>query len=555
MSAFRRRVAIAVCLIFPCLPLFACSHPEPFAMNDRLIKQTPNGKLRGVWADANQGIHVFRGVPFAKPPVCELRWRPPAPLDPWSGIKSAETFSAACYQAFSDDAFVWSRGEFARSEDCLYLNIWASAEHSEPLPVMIWFHGGAHTSGFAHVELFDGTELARKGVLVVTVNYRLGPWGFLAHPLFSAESEHNSSGNYGLLDKIAALEWVRDNIQAFGGDPSNVTIFGQSAGSMSVCALMASPLSQGLFHKAIGQSAACLNRHSQDPNGEERGLRLTDYMLPSKTKLKASDLRALSNDALLAAATSSGWDQGGGLITVDGWVLPSAPVNVFAAGKQAQVPVLLGSLANEGLELLPLNAELSLSDYDANLRQRFGDLAAEIKEAYTVELNDSPGIAERSINADLFIALPMRQWAGFQTAIQQPSYLYFMDYVPPAYQIYRTDRPDLALPDGPRSAGAYHSGELAFVFNNVGQTGNFWQLDDFTMADRIATYWTQFAKTGDPNSRSAPGWGPYRAENQNTMLLNISGSEVHGALRTKMDLLERYALRQGVVAKESTPEQ
>ena len=197
---------------------------------------------------------MFRGIPFAKPPVGDLRWRPPAPLSSWTGTRSAETFADACYQAFSEDAFVWSRGEFERSEDCLYLNVWAPAEQTESLPVMVWFHGGAHTGGFAHVPLFDGTELARKGVLVVTVNYRLGPWGFLAHPALRAESEHDSSGNYGLLDKLASLRWVQNNIEAFGGDRSNVTIFGQSAGSMSVCALMASPLSNGLFHKAIGQA-------------------------------------------------------------------------------------------------------------------------------------------------------------------------------------------------------------------------------------------------------------------------------------------------------------
>ena len=237
-------------------------------MSQALIKETQSGHLQGAWANEQEGIQVFRGVPFAQPPVGDLRWRPPVPVEPWEDVKSAERFGPACYQAFSEDAFVWSRGQFERSEDCLYLNIWAKAETAAPLPVMVWFHGGAHTGGFAHVELFDGTALARKDVLLVTVNYRLGPWGFLAHPALSAESDQDSSGNYGLLDKIAALQWVQDNIEAFGGDASNVTIFGQSAGSMSVCALMASPLAEGLFHKAIGQSAACFNRYTRDPSGE-----------------------------------------------------------------------------------------------------------------------------------------------------------------------------------------------------------------------------------------------------------------------------------------------
>ena len=506
-------------------------------MNQSLVKETRSGSVQGAWADKAAGIQVFRGVPFAQPPVGELRWRPPAPIKPWRDVKSAEHFGPACYQAFSEDAFVWSRGTFKRSEDCLYLNIWADAEPAEPLPVMVWFHGGAHTGGFAHVDLFDGTALTRKGVLVVTVNYRLGPWGFLAHPALSAESDKHSSGNFGLLDKIAALQWVQDNIQAFGGDAANVTIFGQSAGSMSVCALMASPLAEGLFHKAIGQSAACFNRYGRDPSGEERGAMLADYLLPDTATISAEDLRGVSNDQLLKASTDSGWDPGSGLISVDGWVLPEAPQTTFANGKQTKVPVLLGSLANEGIELLALNASLTEADFDTYLETKFGELAAPIKLAYAAERLISPGLAQRSIETDLFMALPMRQWAEYQAAIDAPSYLYFMDYVPPAYQIYRVDQPNLDLPDGPRSAGAYHSADLAFVFNNVGKSGDFWNDDDFTMADRISDYWTSFAKTGNPNHGEHPSWEPYEAQTHNTMMLNLAGEQRPGALREKIDSL------------------
>ena len=170
------------------------------------------GQLQGNWADSEQSIRVFKGVPYARPPVGELRFKPPQAPNRWQGVRSADAFAAACWQQYSRDAFVWSRGEFPRSEDCLYLNIWGQAERNAPLPVMVWFHGGAHTGGFGHVDLFDGTRLAEQGVVVVTINYRLGPWGFLAHPALNDESSHNSSGNYGLLDKIAALNWVRDNI-------------------------------------------------------------------------------------------------------------------------------------------------------------------------------------------------------------------------------------------------------------------------------------------------------------------------------------------------------
>ena len=506
-------------------------------MSQALIKETQSGRLQGAWASKQEGIQVFRGVPFAQPPLGDLRWRPPLPAEPWEDVKSAERFGPACYQTFSQDAFVWSRGQFERSEDCLYLNIWTKAETSAPLPVMVWFHGGAHTGGFAHVELFDGTALARKDVLLVTANYRLGPWGFLAHPALSAESDQGSSGNYGLLDKIAALQWVHDNIEAFGGNASNVTIFGQSAGSMSVCALMTSPLAEGLFHKAIGQSAACFYRFTRDLSGEARGTKLANFLLPDQAQISAEDLRRIDSDQLLKAATNSGWDRGGGLIAVDGWVLPEAPQTTFAKGKQAKIPVLLGSLANEGIELLPLNEGLTESKFDTYLDKRFDGMAALIKQAYEAERLISPGLAQRSIETDLLMALPMRQWAAYQAAIGMPSYLYFMDYVPPAYQIYRADKPNLDLPCGPRSAGAYHSGDLAFVFNNVGKTGDFWNEDDLTMANRISDYWTGFAKTGDPNGRDQPTWETYAASTHNTMMLNLTGEQTDGALRRKVDLL------------------
>ncbi len=510
------------------------------AANPDLVRQTASGPIRGLWADPAQKIVNFRGIPFAAPPVGELRWRPPAPVEPWTEVRSAEQFGAACHQPTQVDNFVWSRGDFATHEDCLYLNLWAKANAAEPLPVMVWFHGGAHTSGYAHVPLFDGTALARKDVLVVTVNYRLGLWGFLAHPALAQESAHNSSGNYGLLDNIAALQWVQDNIHAFGGDASNVTIFGQSAGSMSVCALMASPLSQGLFHKAIGQSAACLGRYGKDPSGQARGVKLSDYLFANQQTVSAEDLRGVDNQRLLAAATDSGWDAGGGLISVDGWVLPEPPIAVFSRGEQAQVPMLLGSLANEGIELLPLQEDLTPTALHKQLEATFGDLAEPIAAAYHQERAQSSGVALRTINTDLFLGLAMRRWAGLQTQAGQPAYLYYMDYVPPAFRIYRYDTPNLDLPGGERSAGAYHSGELAYVFNNVGQTGDFWQADDYTMAQRLSNYWTQFAKTGNPNVTGEPKWQPYTLDNHSTLELNLAGRQINGALRPKLDLLAAY---------------
>lgn len=505
-----------------------------------VVRDIQSGPIRGIWADADQGILAFRGIPYAAPPTGNLRWRPPAPVEPWSEVRSAESFGPACYQTTNVENFVWSRGSFPISEDCLYLNVWGKSRSATDtdalLPVMVWFHGGAHTVGFTQAPVFDGTALARKDVIVVSVNYRLGPWGFFAHPALSAESDHGSSGNYGLLDKLAGLQWVQDNIQTFGGDPENVTIFGQSAGSMSVCALMASPLSAGLFHKAIGQSAACFSGYAADPTGEDRGSRLATHLLPGQQNPSADDLRTVDNETLLHAGTTTGWDSGP-LISVDGWVLREPPQQTFARGAQAPVPLLVGSTANEGIELLPYDPDLSSELFQQFLSKRFGNSAPQVATAYANELAQSPGIAQHKIADDMFMALSMRRWAGLQDAIGAPTFLYFMDYIPPAFRIYRFDEPDLNLPGGARSAGAYHSGDLAFVFNNVGQTGDFWLPDDFLMAERLSSYWTQFAKTGNPNLDGQPRWQPYSPHTHNTMLLNLAGDQVPGARREKLDAL------------------
>lgn len=510
---------------------------------------TEHGILEGAWSEVDSSIGIFRGIPYAQPPIGELRWRAPQGLASWTGVRSATKFGAACWQSYSDDAFVWSRGEFSRSEDCLHLNIWQPEKTNTPAPVMVWFHGGAHTGGFAQVELFDGTELARQGVVVITVNYRLGPWGFLAHPALAEESEHNSAGNYGLMDKIAALKWVQKNIRGFGGNSENVTLFGQSAGSSSICALMTSPLASGLFHKAIGQSAACLAKEKVDANGQERGSHLAQLALgrlrksgpeDSESKVSAKELRAIENETLLSAMQTSDWSVASRIV-VDGWVLPKAPLDVFNANQQTKVPLLVGSLANEGHELLPLNNALTESELDQYLSKTFADSASKLKALYAEDLAISPGMALREILTDAFMAMSMRGWAQYNHSAGQPSYLYYMEYVPPAHQIYLFNDPDLHLPGGPRSSGAYHSGDLAYVFNNVGKSGDFWSEKDFAMARTMSGYWTNFAKTGNPNGANLPNWASYEPQSHNTLLLSNEIKTIAGAKREKLDLLaQRY---------------
>lgn len=502
---------------------------------DPLIVNTYSGKLSGAWATPAQDVRVFRAIPYAKPPIGDLRWRAPQAAEIWQGIRDATSFEAPCWQSHSEDAFVWTRGKFDRSEDCLHLSLWSQPERDPGRPVMVWFHGGAHTSGWGHNKLFDGTQLAKLGVVLVTVNYRLGPWGFLAHPALANESSHKSAGNYGLLDKIAALNWVRDNIEQFGGDPDNVTIFGQSAGSSSVCALMASPLAQGFFHKAIGQSASCLNPIVRDADGLDRGVQYGQALGVPQTQ---EDLRGVSNEALLQAAALPVWSQQSKIV-VDGWVLPKSPLEIFRAGEQAQVPLLVGSMANEGNRLFPLNASLTEDQFDLYLEKTFGATGADIKQAYASELAHSPGLAQREIATDLFMAFGMRQWAEFNNRAEQPTYLYFMSHVPPAFRIYMADSPELDLPEGPRSAGAYHSGDLAFVFGNVGHIGAYWDESDRTLGNVMSRYWTNFAKTGNPNGPDLPPWPSYEANDHTTQVLDTPIHAIEGARRDKLDLFAK----------------
>jgi len=499
-----------------------------------LTVQSPNGTLIGAWAEENSQIRVFHGVPYAAAPVAELRWRAPQAAPSWTGVRRATEPRTACWQATNVDDWVWSRGEFERSEDCLYLNIWSRGDNTKT-PVMVWFHGGAHTSGMGHDQIFDGSSLAKKGVILVSINYRLGPFGFLAHPALQQESQHDSAGNYGLLDKIAALQWVRDNIEAFGGDANNVTIFGQSAGSQSVCSLMVSPLAANLFHKVIGQSAACVSPLPvADADGIIRGSKLVDA-LPGG----ASAMRQASPQQLLEAASTTQWDSQSRIV-IDGWVVPDFQDRLFARGKQAKVPLLLGSLANEGNELFPINPALTEAELSTTLTTLMGeDLAPLLLAEYREELTQSPGIAQHAIFTDQFMTFGMRRWASYQRDAGQATYLYFMDHVPPAFRLYMPEKPDLELSAGPRSGGAYHSGDLAYVFGTTKRVGMDWREQDHRLSDLIVNYWTNFAKYGDPNGPGLPQWRAFDADNHATQRLGPDTVSVDGVRNGPMKLFEQ----------------
>lgn len=519
---------------------------EPPEMAVEPMAQTVAGELAGAWADEAAGVSVFRGIAFATPPVGDLRWRPPAAVEPWDGTKLATEFGPACWQARNEEASPYSRGELARSEDCLTLNVWSPASVGQQLPVMVWFHGGGHSSGVGSATIFDGTAMAKKGVLMVTANYRLGPLGFLAHPALTAESEHGSSGNYGILDHVATLTWVRDNIAAFGGDPDNITIFGQSAGSWSICALQASPLARGLFHRAIGHSGGCFGAPRSHlsaaggvataTSGHEVGLAIAAELgVAGEGPDATAALRAATPEAVMAAQTAAG--RGTGLL-VDGWVMPTLADDIFATGEQNDVPVILGSMSDEGTTLYAGMPEPPHDEFVAGIRSQYGGQADAVLAAYADEVASSTRTAGQAIAADRSFTWQMRAWARAMGDTNDV-YLYHFSHAPPVFRLYRPDGPELDYAAGRRGAGAYHSGDLAYAFGNVGLVGIEWNDRDHELSQQMSQYWVNFATTGNPNGEGLPEWPKYERASEPAIHFATDGTAATSKVReAKLDLFD-----------------
>ena len=433
-------------------------------------------------------VRVYKGIPFAAPPVGNLRWRAPQPAARWDGIRKAEKFSPVCLQN--------TAGPAAQpvSEDCLYLNVWTTAKSAgERRPLMVWIYGGGFTSGSGSEPRYDGDALSQKGVVVVTFNYRLGAFGFLAHPELTKESDRRASGNYGLMDQVAALEWVQRNIAAFGGDPRKVTIFGESAGAISVAELLVSPQTKGLFIRAIGESGAWMGlgvapaRRLAD--AEEAGVKLADA-LGAKS---LAEMRQAPADAVLKAGRGSG-------PIVDGWFFPEAPDKIFSQGKQHPVPVLVGSNKDEGTFFLqPAGAERFMSQ----ARQRFGGFADDFLKVYPAASDDEANASQLTSFRDE-AAWAMYNWAWLQTKAKAKAYLYYFTHEPPATAESK---------GGGRGRGATHTAEIPYVFLNPGNRP--WTDVDRQLSDTMSSYWVNFATTGDPNGRNLPKW-PAFGENKNS---------------------------------------
>ncbi|HEY2178967.1 MAG TPA: carboxylesterase family protein [Caulobacteraceae bacterium] len=458
------------------------------ASNAGAAVNVDGGRLQGA---REGGLAVYKGVPFAASPVGELRWREPQPVKPWKGVRPARAFAPACMQSG-----VSMPGEAPPrvSEDCLYLNIWAPAK-ARVAPVMVFFPGGGLVNGNASAPIYWGDRLASRGAVVITVGYRLGPLGFLALPELAAESPHASSGDYGLLDQVAALRWVKRNAAAFGGDARRVTIFGQSSGSMSVSLLMASPLARGLFQRAIGESGGVFEPISLAPNyslaGAER-----------QGAAYAASLGATSLKALRALPAERFVGPGANAIAhpvVEPYFLPQPPYETFRAGRQNDVPLLVGWNAEEARSLIgpePIKA----ASFAADIGRAFGPLPAPLMAAYPHATDSEARQGRLDFERDLRFGWDMWAWARLQTATgTAPVHVYYLTRRPP-------------FPAGSLQAdwGAGHFVDLWYVFGHGDQAPWRWSAVDQRLADAVEGYWTAFAATGDPNAPGRPAWPAFR---------------------------------------------
>ncbi|MFD2872486.1 carboxylesterase/lipase family protein [Mucilaginibacter ximonensis] len=454
--------------------------------------KTVNGTLEGI-TEAS-GVVSYKGIPFAQPPVGNLRWKEPQSPNNWTGVRKADHFGPQAMQRY-----IYSDMQFrsdGKSEDCLYLNVWTPPNaKGQKLAVLVYFYGGGFQAGDGSEYRYDGEALAKKGIITVTVNYRLGIFGFMAHPELTAESAHHASGNYGLMDQHAALVWVNKNIVAFGGDPSKVTIAGESAGSMSVCGQVASPLSKGLFRAAIGESGALLGNLSPAPLSvaEQNGVRFA-------TAVHAQSIAELRNapaDSLLKWSSRMGFG-----CDVDGYFLPQAPQAIFNAGKQMDVALLAGwNSAEGGPNSILGKSEPTVDNYKAAIQKMYNDRANDILEAYPAATDADVVQAATNLASDRFIAYATWKFVDMQSkTAHKPVYRYF----------FNKRRPIMAnAPAGTidQSPGAVHSAEIEYALGNLPTNKVYaWGPDDFKTSEIMQNFFVNFVKTGNPNGAGVPKW-------------------------------------------------
>jgi para-nitrobenzyl esterase len=499
----RNQVVLFLSMIAACV--CAAQQPAPVRVEQ--------GLLQGV---AESELVVYRGIPFATPPVGDLRWRAPQPAAKWDGVREATKFAADPYQG---------DGKGNVSEDCLYLNVWTPAKSSkERLPVLVWIYGGGFSFGSTSTPVHDGAHLAKKGVVLVSINYRVGPFGFLAHPELSAESPHHVSGNYGLLDQIAGLQWVQRNIAAFGGDPEKVTIFGESAGGISVSMLCASPLAKGLFRGAISQSGGSFGpcRETTYPGenmrelaaGEKSGVTFASRAGASSI----AELRKLPPEKL-----PPGWGSGAAWPIVDGWVITDDQYKLYAAGRYNDVAILVGYNSDEGLSFA---REKTPAEYIENTQKRYGPFAEALLKAYPAGKDSVPKTA-RDLMRDAAFGWQTWSWARLQSRTGKAKvFLYHFDQH--AEHAAGTPEADHGTP---------HGVDVPYVFQTLDGKAS---ASDVKVSELMATYWTNFAKFGDPNGANLPVW-PVFTEKQPQVMYFHDGAQLGPVPSTSgLEALEQY---------------
>jgi para-nitrobenzyl esterase len=524
-------------------PLYAIQQPV----------KTKGGLIEGV-AGTKPGVTAFKGIPFAAPPVGDLRWAAPQPPVPWTGVLKAAKFSASCIQTIVEQRKPWTYEFMAHneiSEDCLYLNVWTPAKSAqERHPVFVYIYGGGFTEGSAAVPVYDGEGLASKGLVMVTINYRVGILGFFNHPELSAESEHHSSGNYGLLDQVAALQWIHENIAAFGGDPNRVTIAGQSAGASSVHALTASPLAKGLIHRAIEESgssvgAVGLVNTNQLADAEQNGVRFT----AAKGAKNLAELRAMSWQKIVepvqppAGGPGPGRGGAGGFrfsLVVDGYVLPSSVDDIFAQGKQNDVPELTGMNANDlGIASSP---NVTLTAFRQQASARYGDLAEAYLKAYGVT-SDAQAAEATLEGSRTQSRVSMYLWAMIRAKTPKTkAFTYYWNHTLPG--------PDAA------TYQAFHSSEVPYALNTLYMSNRPFTDADHKIADVMSSYWVNFATTGDPNGKGLAHWPAVSEKPDSTMQVGDGTGVIPLAdSLAKIDFWKQFFARPRTPAAPAGPRQ
>ena len=497
--------------IIALLATTSCSSLEPGQA------RTEGGIVQGTIED---GLTVYKGIPFAAPPVGDLRWRAPQPAAKWEGILEATAFAPGPIQGGNPPA--------GKSEDCLYLNVWTPAQSpKDRIPVLVWIYGGGFGAGSTSESNYNGEYLARKGVVLVSIAYRVGQLGFLAHPELSAENPEHVSGNYGLLDMIAGLQWIQDNIAAFGGDPGKVTIFGESAGGIAVSMLCASPLAKGLFHGAISQSGGSFGPPRPTTYPGENQKTLADAELDGEEYVKSAgvssieELRKIEPDKLPAGrGLGMSWP------IIDGYVIPDNQYTLYEEGKYNDVPILIGYNSDEGASFTRTNDP---EEYITGVKERYGKFADDILKAYPVAENSVPKTA-RDLARDAAFGWHTWIWARLQSRTGKSKVFYY----------YFDQHPDYPE-DSPRAGyGSPHGQDVAYVFQVLDPDSPQVTKTDLAISEAMGTYWTNFAKYGDPNGEGMPEWPVFSDENPEVMYFNKTPYPGPVPSAESLEVLEEY---------------